>query len=79
MSKLPAPTNVMRKEAANNGFVPNLTRSTPAASFATISAIEAVNELMKISPSMYFISKLTSVLVKPSTYQQSYIMNRFER
>ena len=79
MSKLPAPTNVMRKEAANKGFVPNLTRSTPAASFATVSAIAAVNELMKISPSMYFISKLTSVLVKPSTYQQSIIMSRFER
>mmetsp|Transcript_28478 Transcript_28478/g.35164 ORF Transcript_28478/g.35164 Transcript_28478/m.35164 type:complete len:205 (+) Transcript_28478:162-776(+) len=73
------PANAIRKAAANKGFVPSCTSTTPAPSLAIVSASAAVYELIKMSPSRYFISKLTSVFVKPRACQQSIMMSRLDK
>lgn len=71
-----APKNAIEKAAAKRGLIPNLIKTTPAPSLAIISATAEVYELTKMSPYKYFISKLTSVYVKPKAYQVRVIINR---
>ena len=60
-SKLKAPMKDMKNDKAKRGFIPTLKRTTPAPSFAKISATADVYELLKISPGRYLSSKLTRV------------------
>ena len=60
-SKLKAPMKDMKNDKAKRGFIPTLKRTTPAPSFAIISATAEVYELLKMSPGRYLSSKLTRV------------------
>ena len=50
----------IKNAAANSGFIPIRISTTPAPSFAMISATAEVYELLKMSPGKYFSSKLIS-------------------
>ena len=57
---LKAPIKAIKNAAAKSGFIPIRISTTPAPSFAIISATAEVYELLKMSPGKYFSSKLIS-------------------